>query len=328
MGFHEVDFPTTINWGSEGGPRFNTKITEVDSGAEERLSRWAGGRRLFNAAYGVRSYSDLYAVYKFFLLRLGSAYGFRYKDWVDFASTADGRLIVNGGAANVTSTDQIIGTGDGVTTQFQLTKTYSDSLVTRVRNIQKPVFGPGVLVNVNAVDKAEFTDYTVDYTTGTVTFSAAPAIGFVIKAGFQFAVPVRFHQSVDEAGLIQRLSDFGSGDIDAIPLIELVNEGTLQDEFFYGGAYITIIINDTQLSFGNGRVQRFTVNAAGKKLILPAITSATPTGGPYFFITNDGTQTVALKTSLGTLVINIPVGTTVTVVLSLDSSGAKTWWAW
>lgn len=325
MGFHEIRFPTTINWGSAGGPRFNTSISEMDSGVEERVARWQGGRRIYDAAYGIRSYQDLYSVYTFFLARIGASYGFRYKDWLDYTSTADGRLLGEGGTAAVTHNDQIIGVGDGVTASFQLIKTYSDSLVARVRNINKPVQGLTLIgldtVNTNGVG------WSVDNTTGLVLFTSIPTVGQIISSGFVYDVPVRFGESVDVGGLLTRLSDYGSGDIDSIPLIEDVNSDIVQDEYFYGGATNWGVISANQnLSVLSGRVQAFTNNTVGLKLFLPVATGL-PTGGPYFFIQNNGTQSLLLRTSADTAVITIAATAIVTVILGLDSGGVNTWYA-
>ncbi len=86
----------------------------------------------------------------------------------------------------------MIGTGDGVTASFQLVKTYADAGATVTRTIAKPVAGT-VRVAVNGVEQVP-TRYTVDVTTGRVTFANAyiPLVGAIVQAGFEFDVPVRF----------------------------------------------------------------------------------------------------------------------------------------
>jgi len=59
--------------------------------------------------------------------------------------------------------------------------------------------------------------WSVDTTTGIVTFSAAPGAGVAITAGFEFDVPVRFDTDVLDVTLdFERL-----GSITSIPLLEL-----------------------------------------------------------------------------------------------------------
>ena len=59
--------------------------------------------------------------------------------------------------------------------------------------------------------------WTLDATTGIVTFTAAPSIGVIIRAGFEFDVPVRFDTDMLDVTLdIERL-----GSITSIPLLEI-----------------------------------------------------------------------------------------------------------
>jgi uncharacterized protein (TIGR02217 family) len=204
--FHEVRFPTAIAFGASGGPERRTDIVSLASGHEERNSRWADSRRRYNAGYGVRTLDDLHAVVAFFEERRGRLYGFRWKDRVDFQSCAP--------AGAVAAADQVIGEGDGDTTTFQLVKTYGAELAPFVRAIRKPVAG-SVMV---ALDGAPVDDgWSVDVSTGMVTFDVAPAPATMITAGFQFDVPVRF----DTDTLEINLTNFAAGDIPSIPLVEI-----------------------------------------------------------------------------------------------------------
>jgi len=204
--FHEVRFPTAIAFGATGGPERKTDIVSLASGYEERNSRWANSRRSYNAGYGVRSLDDIHAVIAFFEERRGRLYGFRWKDRADFQSCAPG--------ASAAATDQAIGTGDGATLTFQLAKTYGGSDAPWTRTIAKPVAGT-VLVAVAGAPLAS--GWSVDTTTGQVTFTSAPANGATITAGFQFDVPVRF----DTDKLEINLTNFAAGEVPAIPLVEI-----------------------------------------------------------------------------------------------------------
>ena len=204
--FHEVRFPTAIAFGATGGPERKTDIVSLASGYEERNSRWANSRRSYNAGYGVRSLDDIHAVIAFFEERRGRLYGFRWKDRTDFQSCAPG--------AAPTATDQTIGTGDGAALTFQLAKTYGGSHAPWTRTIAKPVAGS---VHV-AVDGTPLTSgWSVDTTTGQVTFTSAPANGAAITGGFQFDVPVRF----DTDKLEINLTNFAAGEVPSIPLVEI-----------------------------------------------------------------------------------------------------------
>ena len=181
MAFHEVRFPDNISRGARGGPERRTQIVELASGDEERNASWANSRRRYDVAYGIRRADDLAAVVAFFEARNGRLHGFRYKDWADYKSALSSQAI--------TATDQQIGTGTGSLHTFQLAKRYTSGAQTWVRTIAKPVAGT-VRVALGMVE--QMSGWTVDTTTGVVTFTTAPANGVIVRAGFEFDVPVRF----------------------------------------------------------------------------------------------------------------------------------------
>jgi len=206
MAFHEVRFPDDISRGARGGPERRTQIVELASGDEERNASWANSRRRYDVAYGIRRADDLAAVVAFFEARNGRLYGFRFKDWADYKSCLP--------SATPSATDQVIGTGDGTTTAFQLVKAYSSGAQAWTRTITKPVAG-SVAVAIDGVEQAS--GWSVDTTTGLVTFNAAPASGVSITAGFEFDVPVRFDTDTLDVTLdLERL-----GSITSIPLLEI-----------------------------------------------------------------------------------------------------------
>ena len=93
-------------------------------------------------------------------------------------------------------------------------KLYTSGAQSWTRTITKPVAGT-VALALNGV--AQMTGWTVNTTTGVVTFTAAPAPGVAITAGFEFDVPVRFDTDTLDVTLdFERL-----GSITSIPLIEV-----------------------------------------------------------------------------------------------------------
>ena len=208
--FHEVRFPLRLALGVSGGPVRRTDIVNLSNGRENRNQRWRNARRAYDAGSGIRSVTDLYEVLAFFEARRGELYGFRFRDPVDFNSCPPGETPA--------ATDQRIGTGDGVATGFQLVKTYADAGGSFSRRIDKPVEG-SVIVSVEGV-KAAPTDLSVDHATGMVIFRAgrAPPAGAVIRAGFEFDVPVRF--AIDRIDI--NVTAFEAGRIPSIPLMEIL----------------------------------------------------------------------------------------------------------
>ncbi len=325
MGFHEVRFPDDISYGSSGGPGYSTFIQSVDSGAEERISRWSQARHQYDVSYGIHNYTELAAVRTFLHARLGAAFGFRFKDYLDSTSTVDGIAPELDGGTTPANDDVEIGVGDGSQTQFQLIKKYTSGPVAKIRTITKPVAGT-VLIAVNGVAQVESVDFTFDTTTGIVTFTVAPPLDDSVTAGFQFDVPVRFTSSIDSL-LSVNAESFGLGGIDSIPLVEIIDEGERADEFFFGGAtnHGVITVNH-QLLFSDGRVQTF-VPDPGLEIAMPEITDELATGGVYVYIFNDSVNSVDLITFGGTLITTIAAGVTVAVLLSKDSVDVATWHA-
>jgi uncharacterized protein (TIGR02217 family) len=68
-------------------------------------------------------------------------------------------------------------------------KRYPSGSVIEVRTITKPVAGT-VKVYLDGVE--QLSGWSVDTTTGLVTFSIAPALSVEVTADFEFDVPVRF----------------------------------------------------------------------------------------------------------------------------------------
>lgn len=209
MAFHDVRFPTGVTRGSRGGPERRTEIVVLGSGHEERNSRWADSKRRYDAGYGIKSLDDLHAVLAFFEERRGRLHAFRWKDWSDYKSCAP--------SATPQATDQAIGTGDGATATFQLTKIYGSGYAPWARTILLPVAGT-VSVAVDGVLQ-DPESYALGTNTGLVTFlpEAVPLADAPVTAGFEFDVPVRF----DTDRLEIDLSDFEAGSIPQIPIVEV-----------------------------------------------------------------------------------------------------------
>ncbi len=204
--FHETLFPLDISLNAEGGPMRKTDIVTLVSGHEERNAQWAASRRSWNAGYGVKSMADIEKVTAFFEARLGRLYGFRFRDPFDHQSSPAGKPTGPG--------DQLIASGDGATAGFALVKHYANGGAVYQRRIAKPVAG-SVRVAINGAQTSAF---TLDATTGIVTFASPPPAGAAITAGFLFDCPARF----DSDALRINLAAFRAGDIPAIPLIEVL----------------------------------------------------------------------------------------------------------
>lgn len=210
-GFHEVSFPLRLSLVTSGGPERRTDIVTLSTGREARNSRWYHARRRYDAGSGLRSLADLQLLIAFFEARRGALYGFRFRDPVDFRSARPG-------VAAIAADDQLLGTGDGTTAEFQLAKTYADAAGSFTRPITKPVAAT-LRVAVGGVVQ-EAAAYALDATTGRLRFAAGkvPAAGKAVTAGFEFDVPVRFATERIEISL----AAFNAGRVPSVPLTEIL----------------------------------------------------------------------------------------------------------
>ncbi|MGB0904484.1 MAG: phage distal tail protein, Rcc01695 family, partial [Mangrovicoccus sp.] len=159
MAFHEVRFPANLSFGSMGGPERRAEVVTLANGFEERNTPWAHSRRRYDAGLGMRSLDDIETLIAFFEARQGQVYGFRWKDWSDYKSTAP--------TNDIQAFDQVIGTGDGSTQVFQLSKLYVSGSHSYSRPITKPV-AQTVQVAVGSEVQTEGLHYSLDESTGTI----------------------------------------------------------------------------------------------------------------------------------------------------------------
>ncbi len=172
MSFHEVQFPPDISYGASGGPGYATAVVTTVSGHERRNANWAAARGKWNVAHGLKKRDQVAALIAFFRARKGRAHGFRFKDWTDYQAFA-----------------QVLGIGDGATKAFQLVKHYASGGAIETRHIAKPVAGT---VTIYRDGIKATSGWSVDTTTGLVTFTTAPGSGVQVTTDFEFDVPVRF----------------------------------------------------------------------------------------------------------------------------------------
>lgn len=176
-----IVFPTAIARGAVGGPRRRTDIVTLGSGAEERNSPWAQSRRVYNIATPARELEEFAVLMDFWEGRRGPLYGFLFRDEMDDSSCRP-RL-------TPLANDQVIAVGDGTTCAFQLVKVYDDPIRPYQRKITRPRTGS---VKIAFAGMEVTSGWTVDTSTGIVTFSTPPASGVTIQAGYHFYVPARF----------------------------------------------------------------------------------------------------------------------------------------
>ena len=148
MAFDEIQFPTGISYGSEGGPEWQTDVVVVNSGHEFRNQNWADPLYRYNARHGVRTKADLDSVKDFFIARQGMSRGFRYKDWVDYQASSEAMASTGGPS-------------------WQAQRTYTSGTQSYIRNLTKPTSTGSITRN-----GGNYTNYTMSTQTGIATVGA------------------------------------------------------------------------------------------------------------------------------------------------------------
>jgi len=155
MSFIEQRLPDDQSYGGSGGPVFNTDIVATASGFEHRNANWSQARGRWDIGF-TRNQTQLDALIAFFRVCAGRANGFRYKDHADYQVSISQGIIG-------------IGVGDGTPT-LQLKKRYTSGSSTFDRDIKKPVTSPAAAIYRGGVLKTVTTHYTIDTTTGLLTW--------------------------------------------------------------------------------------------------------------------------------------------------------------
>ena len=222
MSFFECEFPRAIRYRRLGSPSgWSTVVNQGFSGQEYRNRNWANSRGKWTIDLQTPSPNQVSSRAAFMQLLLafhmvvgGKADAFRLKDHTDSGWT----------------TPQTLGVGNGSTTVFQLTKTYTIGGRSYVKNITKPVWSTvndyqgnalanSVTISLNGTNTSAF---TLDATTGLVTMTSAPAGGVVVTSpSGSFHYPVRF--DTDDLPMQTEESNFtGNQPIVSIHSVQMV----------------------------------------------------------------------------------------------------------
>ena len=173
-------------------PEYKTGIIPLGNGGEYRTAWWDDGLLNFNATHGIRTLTDLRTIRSFFRCRKAMARSFLIRDLADYQA-------VDGSETALMA----FATGNGVITDFQLTKTYTDIGNSDVRNITKAEKNT-IKIYVNSILKTEGTHYNflngyegspaIATKDGIIRFTPGnvPANGHILEWSGCFFVPVRF----------------------------------------------------------------------------------------------------------------------------------------
>lgn len=218
MAFHDVRLPDHVERGFPFGPESSTDVWEGASGYDKRNGNWSEDLHRGDVSYALLTawedgdFSTIENIHAFHRARSGRLHSFRLRAWGD-------RDI--GDQSDPQATRQTIGTSDGVTTAFQVKKTYTDEGgFTRDRTVYLLVQGT-LFVYLDGALQTEGVDYTANYTTGFITFTTAPGASTTdevdVAVTVQFDVQVRFDE--DYRPMIMTESTIGS--MPSLPVVEV-----------------------------------------------------------------------------------------------------------
>lgn len=178
-------FPTLVGlkWDVMKAPSFKTLVQSAVSGSESRVGLRAYPLYQFEMSYEflgdghAQLGNELKKLMGLFLSMRGSLDNFLFTDPTDYSVT-----------------DQNIGTGDGVDTTFQISRTYGDTFT-----FNEPVYNINTITNVkvNGVAKSSPADYSVN-STGLITFVTPPANGHAVTWTGTYYFRCRFMQDMSE----------------------------------------------------------------------------------------------------------------------------------
>ncbi len=181
-----------LTWDIVKTPTFNTEIQESLAGREVRVQNFQNPIWEFTLHYEYllndprfrddTEATPLEALVGFFLARGG-----QFDDFLLNESDLTNRL------EDSVYSGQPVGTGNGVTTNFQLLRNVGGFM----EAVQNPA-NQTATVYLNGTAKTQGSDYTI--ANGLVTFTTAPPNGAAITADFTFLHRVRFHSGTSRSG--------------------------------------------------------------------------------------------------------------------------------
>lgn len=173
-----VTLPDRVALDAITGRLFQTSVTGLGSGFEHRNIDWPLGRFQAQIGLAAMSLEDARAVLDFFYARRGRARAFYWLDKVEYIGS-----------------NELLGTGDGSRVAFQIVRNHTSGAVTYAQAIKYLVSG-SLSVTVNGTPTAAYT-----LSNGVITLNTPPPAGQLVRASFQYYIPVRF--DVDFVGLQQ-----------------------------------------------------------------------------------------------------------------------------
>lgn len=319
--YDDVLFPTDISYGSVGGPGFRSHAVVTDSGVDEVVARWSRPRRSWDVSYALRKPDKAKTLQDFYTAVGGISNSWRFKPPHDFttAPTATQEHYQGSPAQPApSSTDVLLGVGDGTTTTFQLRKAYTVASRTAYVPITKPVSGT---TKVSRNDVEDLAGWTVNTSTGVVTYSVAPGAGVNVKAGCDFNVEARFGEELDRMLPLEGVS-FSQASVRSVPIIEVIDGSTLAEDWIPRGGGRLAFSANVSLVESQGYAWELVPASSGLTVAVEDPASV-ESGGDHYCFYNAGSDTVTLKGGASTIA-TLAAGADCKLVV-FKVGGTKTW---
>lgn len=194
MSFLELEFPRDIAYQAQGGPSWFTTIRRGFSGFEQPNQNWALPLGKWKIALDHKAFSYFQQVFRFWMKACGMANPFRFYDLKDCQAVDEPCAVV----LDSPYTGRV----------YQLQNTYDGALA-----VPKPVLKPitsGVqkfdgtycrdTVSVAIAGVVQHSGWTLDETTGLLTFDSSPGSEAVTWSG-QYHYPARFDMDDCQASI-------------------------------------------------------------------------------------------------------------------------------
>lgn len=204
MSFVDQRFPEMYAYGCVATDDWEVEIVAAKNRREHRNAPIEHPRRSWDLSTTGRIPDERDGIHRWFLAMRGPYHSFAFRDPADYRAAR-----------------AAIGTGDGSASAFPLVKPYTVGSETYLRPLDKPITST-VRVWVNGIELGS--GWTVDRTSGIVTFAVAPADGAMIEAECEFDVAVRFVESKLSWRAPTRTAEGLLWYCDALSLIEVIGE--------------------------------------------------------------------------------------------------------
>jgi len=201
MSFHNVRLPEFMAVFAVGVVEFSTSCVQTASGRELRNPDRLNANHKYLLKNCRLNTAQFTCFNNFFRARCGQNHAFRFRDMADYQVT-----------------EQVIATGDGITQEFCLYKSYDDVIKSYRRRIAKPVEG-SVTVYIKEADNLIETKADINHEHGIINLITPLPVGQLLLADFAFDNIVRF--SGDR--LEYSYSNDGSIELAPLELLEVIN---------------------------------------------------------------------------------------------------------